>query len=87
MVYFLNDHRGLDWYLPVIEMKLEEMLQACLNAESNYHGGLSETRTLEMFEDIKLRAEDALNLAKQALFHEVIAAAAQKKAAEQYLLN
>ena len=81
MVYSLNDHRGLDWYLPVIEMKLEDMLQACLNAESNYHGGLSETRTLEMFEDIKLRAEDALNLAKQAF-------AAQKAAAEQqYLLN
>lgn len=47
----------------------------------NDHGGLSETRTLEMFEDIKLRAEDALNLAKQAF-------AAQKAAAEQqYLLN
>ena len=81
MVYSLNHRRGLDWYLPVIEMKLEEIHQACLYAESNYHGGLSETRTLEMFEDIKLRAEDALILAKQA-FAAQIAATKQ-----QYLLN
>lgn len=81
MVYFLNDHRGLDWYLPVLEMKLEELHDAILTHQQNYHAGMSETRTLEMFEDIKLRAEDALNLAKQAF------AAAKAAAEQQYLLN
>lgn len=81
MVYFLKDHRGLDWYLPVLEMKLEELHDAILTHQQNYHGGLSETRTLEMFEDIKLRAEDALNLAKQAF------AAAKAAAEQQHLLN
>lgn len=82
MICFIKDHRGLDWYLPCIELKLEELHQECLNAEQTYHAGMSESRVLEMFEDVKLRAEDALNLAKQAF-------AAQKSAAVEhlYLLN
>ena len=50
-------------------MKLEEMLQACLNAESNYHGGLSETRTLEMFEDLQERAENLLETLESMKSH------------------
>lgn len=65
MVYYLKDKKGLDWYLPVLEMKLEELHDAILTHQQNYHAGLSETRVLEMFEDVQMRTEDALQLIQQ----------------------
>lgn len=65
MVFYLKDKKGLDWYLPVIEMKLEELHDAILTHQQNYHAGLSETRVLEMFEDVQMRTEDALQLIQQ----------------------
>lgn len=65
MVFYLKDKKGLDWYLPVLEMKLEELHDAILTHQQNYHAGLSETRVLEMFEDVQMRTEDALQLIQQ----------------------
>lgn len=65
MVFYLQDKKGLDWYLPVIDMKLEELHDAILTHQQNYHAGLSETRVLEMFEDVQMRTEDALQLIQQ----------------------
>lgn len=65
MVFYLKDKKGLDWYLPVLEMQLEELHDAILTHQQNYHAGLSETRVLEMFEDVQMRTEDALQLIQQ----------------------
>lgn len=65
MVFYLKDKKGLDWYLPVLDMKLEELHDAILTHQQNYHAGLSETRVLEMFEDVQMRTEDALQLIQQ----------------------
>ena len=62
MVFFLKDKKGLEWYLPVLEMKLEELHDAISTHQQNYHAGLSETRVLELFEDAQTRVEDALQL-------------------------
>ena len=65
MLFYLKDKKGLEWYLPVLEMKLEELHDAILTHQQNYHTGLSETRVLEMFEDAQTRVEDALTLIQQ----------------------
>ena len=65
MVFFLKDKKGLAWYLPVLEMKIEELHHAILTHEQAYHAGLSENRVLEMFEDEQERVEDALTLIQQ----------------------
>ena len=65
MVFFLKDKKGTNWYLPVLEMKLEELHDAILTHEQAYHAGLSENRVLEMFEDAQTRVEDALQLIEQ----------------------
>lgn len=65
MVFYLKDKKGIEWYLPVLEMKLEEFHNAILTHQQNYHAGLSETRVLEMFEDAQTRVEDALQLIQQ----------------------
>ena len=65
MLFYLKDKKGLEWYLPVLEMKLEELHDAILTHQQNYHAGLSETRVLEMFEDAQTRVEDVLQLIQQ----------------------